>query len=67
MTEWIKYDPYSRAIESHVTHLVINEDGPHVAQHAKSLDSAGYKWYGIGGYSITDVTHYAIISPVPND
>ncbi|GAB6990874.1 hypothetical protein JCM16418A_29240 [Paenibacillus pini] len=40
----------------------MNDDGPHVAQHAKSLDSPGYKWYGIGGYSITDVTHYTEIN-----
>lgn len=74
MIEWIEYDPTSRAIESHVDHLVTNGRGMLIAQRAKSLDSAGYKWYGIGGYSINGVTHWAKINlpgevsrDVPND
>lgn len=67
MTEWIKYDPLSRAIESHVKHLVVNGNGPVIAVHAKLLDGPGYGWFGIGGYRINGVTHYAIITPVPKE
>ncbi|KYG95712.1 hypothetical protein AZE31_18200 [Paenibacillus polymyxa] len=66
-SEWIKYDPTDRSIESHVDHLVITSSGGcSVAQHAKSLVSDGYVWYGIGGYRINNVTHYAAIK-LPTD
>ncbi len=61
MIEWIEYDHTDRAIESHVDHIVATKLQVLIAQRAKS-DSGGYKWYGIGGYSITGVTHWAKIN-----
>ena len=45
MIEWIEYDRDSRAIESHVNHLIT--DGLHVwiAQHAKFVNYDGYGWH----------------------
>lgn len=59
---WIKYDEYDRGIESHVTHLVISENGPQLAQHAKSLDSPGYAWHRFGGNRVYSVTHWTPIN-----
>jgi len=45
MIEWIKYDPYSREIESHITCLVTNGREVRIAQHAKLFDGERYGWH----------------------
>jgi hypothetical protein len=62
MIPWIKYDEYDRGIESHVTHLVISEDGPQLAQHAKLIDRPGYGWHRFGGNRVYSVTHWSPIN-----
>lgn len=62
MIEWIKYDPYSREIESHVTHLVTNGTEVTLAQRAKVLGGEGYEWHLNGGYRFKGVTHWAKIN-----
>jgi len=63
MIEWIKYDPNSRGIESHVTCLVTDGKEVRLAQHAKLLDGEGYGWHlNNGGYRFNGVTHWAKIN-----
>jgi len=62
MIEWIKYDKYSRNIESHVEHLVTDGNRVLIAIHAKMLDADGYGWFISGGYSFKQVTHWAKIN-----
>jgi hypothetical protein len=66
--EWKKYDPNDRSIESHVEHLVVTSNGfYHVGQRAHSLMDGGYVWYGVGGYTIKNVTHWMVIKPPEGD
>lgn len=62
MIEWIEYDPNSRDIESHVTHLITDGQTVQTAQHAKYLNKEGYGWH-IGMYPFHfSATHWARIN-----
>jgi len=62
MIEWIKYDPYSREIESHVNHLITNGRAVGVAQHAKLIGGDGYGWFDGTLRLAQPVTHWAKIN-----
>ncbi|PWW01191.1 hypothetical protein DFQ01_11081 [Paenibacillus cellulosilyticus] len=67
MLEWIKYDPMSRAIESHRNHLVTDGHRVLIAQHAKVIGTGEYSWM-INDALIGWVTHWATINlPVEED
>lgn len=61
MIEWIKYDSYSREIESHVNHLVTNGQVVLIAQHMKLNPGVGYGWM-CNTSVLTWVTHWAKIN-----
>ncbi|MNP29532.1 hypothetical protein D3C76_1225610 [compost metagenome] len=61
MIKWIKYDPVSRSIESHIDYLVSNGHKVLVAQHAKIPGKGKYSWR-INNVLIDWVTHYAPIN-----
>ena len=61
MIEWIKYDPASRAIESHPDHLITNGHRILVAQHAAIPGTGKYGWK-INETLIGWVTHWAKIN-----
>lgn len=66
MIEWKKYNPYDRAIESHVDHLVTNGHQVVIARHAaKIMPDGSYGWH-INSAVIGWVTHYAVIH-LPQD
>lgn len=65
MIEWIKYDPTSREIVSHVDHLVTNGHRILVAQHASVPGTGKYSWM-INNSLIGWVTHWAKIN-LPKD
>ncbi|RKN86768.1 hypothetical protein [Paenibacillus ginsengarvi] len=66
MIDWIKYDPYSREIESHVNHLATDGQQVWVAAHTKNPHRSGYNWYD-GRYMInSEITHWAKIN-LPED
>ncbi|MNC08782.1 hypothetical protein D3C75_563840 [compost metagenome] len=67
MIPWIKYDKYSREIESHVPHLVTDGKRIELACHAKLIGKDGYGWH-IDAGRIFGVTHYAHINlPIGED
>lgn len=59
--EWIKYDPTSREIESHVNHLVTNGNRVAIAVRASVPGAGRYSWM-IDDTLIDWVTHYAKIN-----
>ena len=61
MIEWIKYDPNSRAIESHVNHLVTNGHRVLIAQHQSRIGTDKYEWVCNTSF-LTWVTHWAKIN-----
>lgn len=65
MINWIPYDRNSRAIESHVPHLVTDGKRIGIAFHAKLINTLGYGWH-IDGGRLSDVTHFALIN-LPGD
>ncbi|WP_138187858.1 hypothetical protein [Paenibacillus alvei] len=61
MIDWIKYDPNSREIESHVNHIVTNGQVVLIAQHMHLGPDIGYGWKcneSVLGW----VTHWAKIN-----
>ncbi len=62
MIDWIKYDPHSREIESHVNHLITNGKAVTVAQRAKLVHREGYGWFEGKLRIAQPVTHWAKIN-----
>lgn len=63
MIKWIKYDPYSRDIESHVNHLITDGSNIWVAYHARRINSPSYTWFDDDREPMTvPVTHWSPIN-----
>jgi hypothetical protein len=60
LIEWVKYDRYSRNIESHKDHLVTDGLKVWIAQHAKLIKADGYGWHDQNNEPLNiAVTHWA--------
>lgn len=62
MINWIKYDQYSRSIESHVDHLITDGKGRWIAQHVKINGHGHYGWVDENNYVIRGITHWSPIN-----